>query len=232
MQRRSAASSINKLSIVLPPNIHSPYYYDVVGNVSTSRFRPSASPPSDRVTLPSQRKKTAKNAQNSLLELVPRYPLMGGWNFTFTIGYDAPLGDYVKRKGSGEYMLAVPFLTPIPEVAVDFVTLSIRLPEAARLDTVFFLSSPTRRFFSSSVLICLNKTRKIRVHTPFPVDSLSFPTEAPSLFVTSQPGYFKTYLDSTGRPTIVITKANCNDRHGGSIIVSSRLSPTAAQPSF
>ncbi|ORY50690.1 Ribophorin I [Leucosporidium creatinivorum] len=87
MQRRITALSITSLSLALPPNVHSPYYYDIVGNVSTSRFRPST-PAVTAGKLPSQR----KGAGYSLLELIPRYPLMGGWNYTFTIGYDAPWG--------------------------------------------------------------------------------------------------------------------------------------------
>lgn len=130
MHRRNSPLAITSLALVLPPNIHSPYFIDIVGNVSTSRFRPS----SPSIGLPSQRKK----ATASLLELTPRYPLMGGWNYTFTVGYDAPLGEFVKRRGS-EYVLAVPFLTPVKDVAVDDVSVSIRLPEGAR--SVLFLSS-------------------------------------------------------------------------------------------
>lgn len=57
---------------------------------------------------------------------------MGGWNYTFTIGYDAPLQDFVKRRENGEFVLAVPFLTPIKDVGVDEVKLTIRLPEGAK----------------------------------------------------------------------------------------------------
>lgn len=127
MQRRASPLSITSLSYALPPNVHSPYFYDIVGNVSTSRFRPSA-PSSAGVKLPSQR----KGAAYSVLEIIPRYPLMGGWNYTYTVGYDAPLDDYLKQKGSGDYSLRVPFLTPIKDLAVDDVTIEIRLPEGAR----------------------------------------------------------------------------------------------------
>lgn len=126
MQRRSTPHAITSLKIDLPPRIHSPYYIDVVGNVSTSKFRPSGNPL--KKLLPSQR----KTIGNSVLELVPRYPIMGGWNYSFTVGYDAPLEDYLKKKEGG-FVLGVPFLTPITDVAVDEVELSIRLPEGARL---------------------------------------------------------------------------------------------------
>lgn len=126
MQRRPVAHAITSLSLTLPPRIHSPYYIDIVGNVSTSRFRPSPNPL--KKLLPSQKNK----AGNSILEITPRYPLMGGWNYTFTVGYDAPLEDFVKKSPSGSFVLAVPFLTPVTDVAVDAVELSIRLPEGAR----------------------------------------------------------------------------------------------------
>jgi oligosaccharyltransferase complex subunit alpha (ribophorin I) len=146
MQRRNTALAITSLSIVLPPSVHSPYFYDIVGNVSTSRFRPSRAPSftPHQAKLPSQRKAKPAAASTSLLELTPRYPLMGGWNYTFTIGYDAPLSDYVKvKKGAQgkEYVLAVPFLTPVKDVAVDIVTLTIRLPEGARCVCSSLLSS-------------------------------------------------------------------------------------------
>lgn len=63
------------------------------------------------------------------------------------------------------------------------------------------------------------------MHTPFPVDSLSFPTAAPSIFAHTNPGYVKTYLDSTGRPTIVMKKLHCTDRNNGLVIVSSSSAP-------
>ncbi|KAK4704301.1 oligosaccharyltransferase complex subunit alpha (ribophorin I), partial [Phenoliferia sp. Uapishka_3] len=188
MQRRSNFLSITGLTFSLPAHASSPYYYDIVGNVSTSHFRPSAY--SNPLLLPSQKRKN-KGGEASVLEIKPRYPLQGGWNYTFTMGYDAPLADYLKKREDGTFVLAVPFLTPVKDIAVDDVTVEIRLPEAAR---------------------------NIKVHLPFDVDSLSYPTSPPTLFQSS-PGYTHTYLDSTGRPTIKIARKNCGDRHGGLVIV-------------
>jgi len=135
--RRQNNLAITSLSMTLPPNAHAAYYYDTVGNVSTSRFRPSSSPNLPAGVLPSQKKRQGKPS-NSLLELVPRYPLLGGWNFTFTIGYDLPLEDWLKVRsgkdgeGKPKYLASVPFLTPIKDIAVDKVRLEIRLPEGAR----------------------------------------------------------------------------------------------------
>lgn len=124
--RRQGIAAIPSLSLSLPGSASNPYYYDVVGNVSTSNFRAPA-----KAALPSQR-----SAQKpAVLELKPRYPLFGGWNYSFTIGYDLPLGEYVrtrKGEGRGQYIAAVPFLTPIKDVAVEHARIEIRLPEGAR----------------------------------------------------------------------------------------------------
>lgn len=184
MMRRQNNLAITSLSMTLPPNAHAAYYYDTVGNVSTSRFRPSSSPNLPAGVLPSQKKRQGKPS-NSLLELVPRYPLLGGWNFTFTIGYDLPLEDWLKVRsgkdgeGKPKYLASVPFLTPIKDIAVDKVRLEIRLPEGAR---------------------------NVRAIAPFPVE------EKPLTLV-------KTYLDSVGRPTVIMEKTGCTDRHGENVLI-------------
>lgn len=99
----------------LPPGAKNVYYYDQIGNVSTSNFRPASG-----------------NTKHSLLALKPRYPLMGGWNYTFTLGWDAPLSDSVKYdKKSGKYIAEIPILTDIPTSVVNEAELKIVLPEGA-----------------------------------------------------------------------------------------------------
>ncbi|KAH9938268.1 oligosaccharyl transferase alpha subunit [Fomitopsis serialis] len=104
------------VSLHLPPNIRSPYYYDLIGNVSTSRLRVG--------NLPAQ--------PFSLLEMRPRYPLLGGWNYSFTLGWDSPLADYAGYdKSTGNYMIGVPLMTLIPGAVVDEAEIQIILPEGA-----------------------------------------------------------------------------------------------------
>lgn len=130
ISRRASPLTISSLSMPLPANVHSTYFYDTVGNVSTSRFRPSPKHASSASSLlPSQRKKLGGQ---SLLELQPRYPIMGGWNYSFTIDYDQPLGDVLRQRKGANYVLAVPFLTPIKDTPVDRARVEIRLPEGAR----------------------------------------------------------------------------------------------------
>lgn len=133
MMRRQGITAIPSLSLSLPPSASNPYFYDLVGNVSTSHFRSPASTLS--AALPSQQQKKVKRNAHApaVLELKPRYPILGGWNYSFTIGYDLPLGEFVHaRKSRGKYLAAVPFLTPIKDVAIDAARVEIRLPEGAR----------------------------------------------------------------------------------------------------
>ncbi|KAG8777234.1 dolichyl-diphosphooligosaccharide--protein glycosyltransferase subunit 1 [Serendipita sp. 407] len=111
------------ITLQLPAGIHNPYYYDSIGNVTTSRYR--ASPP----VKPGQQK---SKRSTSFLELRPRFPLLGGWNYTYTLGWDAPLGDSVKYDSKeGKYVIGVPFMTPIPGAAVDDAKVTIVFPEGA-----------------------------------------------------------------------------------------------------
>lgn len=230
MHRRQHVTAVSSLSLQLPPSTHNPYFYDVVGNVSTSRFRPSSSSSlsgaaSNKPLLPSQKRRR----EPAVLDLQPRYPLLGGWNYSFTVGYDLPLGEFVKARGGGEkgrYVAAVPFLTPVKDVSIEDVRVEVRLPEGARCVSSFPLSPPPRRVPRSRTAheswtraLC---RRDISVHAPFPLTSLSFPSTASP---ATEGNVAWTYLDSTGRPTVVMTKRACSDRHGQDVLVRRWLLP-------
>lgn len=109
------------LTLLLPAGIHDVYYYDLIGNVSTSKLRTAPSVP-----------RSSESNQYSVLELKPRYPLMGGWNYSFTLGWDSPLADSAGfDKASGKYIVGIPVMTLIPGVVVDEEELKIILPEGA-----------------------------------------------------------------------------------------------------
>ncbi|KAJ7498930.1 Ribophorin I [Mycena latifolia] len=119
--KRSAAHVIPGVTLHLPPGIRNAYYYDLIGNVSTSRLRTAPSVP-----------KNAQSNQYSILELKPRYPIMGGWNYSFTLGWDSPLEDSASwDKTTGKYIVQVPVLTPIPATVVNEAEVTIILPEGA-----------------------------------------------------------------------------------------------------
>ena len=118
---RAAPHAIPSLILHLPAGIHSTYFYDQVGNVSTSRLRTAPPVP-----------KGVESNQYSVLDLRPRYPLMGGWNYTFTLGWDSALQDYAGYdKSTGKYIVSVPIMTVITGAVVDDATVKVILPEGA-----------------------------------------------------------------------------------------------------
>jgi oligosaccharyltransferase complex subunit alpha (ribophorin I) len=107
---------VPEIALQLPAGIRDAYYYDIVGNVSTSHLR----------TAP------RGSAANSVLELKPRYPLLGGWNYSFTLGWDADLADSARYdKQSGKYVLGVPIMTAVPGAVIDDAEVVVILPEGA-----------------------------------------------------------------------------------------------------
>ncbi|KAG6814173.1 hypothetical protein H0H92_000849 [Tricholoma furcatifolium] len=119
--KRPAPHVLPALTLHLPPGISNTYFYDLNGNVSTSHLRvaPSAG-------------KGSRSNRFSVLDLRPRYPILGGWNYTFTLGWDAPLSDSaVYDKSSGKYIVEVPVMTGIPGAVVNSAEVSIILPEGA-----------------------------------------------------------------------------------------------------
>ncbi|OCF32578.1 oligosaccharyltransferase complex subunit alpha (ribophorin I) [Kwoniella heveanensis BCC8398] len=137
------AQILRELTIKLPATAHSPYYYDTIGNVSTSHFRPGSVPAQKAK---SSKVRTSPRVVDGNLELRPRYPLLGGWNYSFTVGWDTPLQDVLKVDAKdGKKVLAVPFLTGLSDVVVDDAEVKIILPEGASA---------------------------VQIYTPFPVDSI------------------------------------------------------------
>ncbi|KAG9104276.1 dolichyl-diphosphooligosaccharide--protein glycosyltransferase subunit 1 [Ceratobasidium sp. 370] len=178
--KRKAAHVMRDLVLHLPAGARDPYFIDLVGNVSTSHFRPTT-PPSSALLTPAK-------ARSSILELRPRYPLLGGWNYTFTLGYDTPLEEAAKYDAStGKYVVAIPYLTNIPGAAFDETELKIVLPEGAT---------------------------DVTVHPPFAPDVIERFRHV-------------TYLDTTGRPAVVLKKKDVSEGHAGTVYVTYSLSTAA-----
>ncbi|KAJ1559743.1 dolichyl-diphosphooligosaccharide--protein glycosyltransferase subunit 1 [Cladochytrium tenue] len=103
---------VKGLRINLPPRAAHVYYRDDIGNVSTSHFR--------------------REPQRSLLEIRPRYPIFGGWRYSWHHTFDVPLADYMRRdKGTGKFVFQVPFISSFVNVTVEDVTFKLVLPEGA-----------------------------------------------------------------------------------------------------
>lgn len=114
--------TLGSVALHLPPGVHDVYFYDLNGNVSTSRLRQTPSVP-----------KGSSSNQFTLFEMRPRYPVMGGWNYSFTVGWDSPLQDYTGwDKESGKYIVGVPLQTLYPGAVVNEAEVKIILPEGAR----------------------------------------------------------------------------------------------------
>ncbi|PWY69187.1 oligosaccharyltransferase alpha subunit ostA [Aspergillus sclerotioniger CBS 115572] len=114
------SSAIRELKYPLKPGSVDPYFTDDIGNVSTSRYRPGKVP----------------NREGSL-ELRPRYPIFGGWNYSFRIGWNNELSAFLRRAvtGADSYVLKVPFIEG-PKVSegiqYEKVVVRVVLPEGAR----------------------------------------------------------------------------------------------------
>ena len=108
--------ALRELKVPLKPGSVDPYFTDDIGNVSTSHYRPN-------------------RFREASLELKPRYPLFGGWKYSFKIGWNNALSDSLRKLKQGDtYALSVPFLEgpKMPEgVQYDRVELRVILPEGA-----------------------------------------------------------------------------------------------------
>jgi oligosaccharyltransferase complex subunit alpha (ribophorin I) len=57
---------------------------------------------------------------------------MGGWNYSFTLGWDSPLQDSANWDSKkGRYIVGVPILTQVPSAVLDDAEVKIILPEGA-----------------------------------------------------------------------------------------------------
>ncbi|KZF22341.1 hypothetical protein L228DRAFT_230743 [Xylona heveae TC161] len=109
-------AALKMLTVPLRAGSEDAYFTDDIGNVSTSRFR--------------------SNSRESLLELRPRYPMFGGWKYSFRIGWNGNLAKYVRKLSAGDtYVLKVPFLEgPKQNEGIEYerVEVKVILPEGAK----------------------------------------------------------------------------------------------------
>jgi len=109
-----ATSALKELKFPLRVGSADAYYTDVIGNVSTSRFR--------------------SNKREAVLEIKPRYPVFGGWKYPFTIGWNSDAKTFLRQTASGGFVLNVPFLEgPKQAEGIEYENVQVRviLPEGA-----------------------------------------------------------------------------------------------------
>ena len=115
---------LKELSFDLPVSARDPYFRDEVGNVSTSHFR--------------------VEQEKAVLEVTPRYPLFGGWTYTWYHGFNADLANFLHKTKSGKYVLKINFVENVKEMTIDKAVVRVILPEGVS---------------------------NVKVHTPFDIDS-------------------------------------------------------------
>ncbi|CAO1617559.1 unnamed protein product [Sympodiomycopsis kandeliae] len=177
----------------LPAGAKDAYFVDQIGNVSTSHFR----------SAPSSHKDSEKPSHllpeslSSILHIQPRYPIMGGWNYTFTIGWNLPFGPggWGKALGSNEYSVAVPFWNVIRDIPVGEISTRIILPEGAQL---------------------------ISLEVPFEASEDVENTNA----ATIEKSVYTTYLDTIGRQSILIKKQRCGTKEGANVYIKYKFTTT------
>ncbi|KAK4192609.1 Ribophorin I [Podospora australis] len=132
---KAPTHALKELRFPLRPGSADPYYTDVIGNVSTSKFR--------------------ANDKEALLDIKPRYPLFGGWKYPFTIGWNSDAKNFLRKTAAGGYVLNVPFLEgPKQPEGVEYeqVELRVILPEGAE-NVKYTTSIPSQSITSADVVI-------------------------------------------------------------------------------
>ena len=108
-------TAMKSLRIPLQVGSTDPYFIDDIGNVSTSNWR--------------------SNAREALLEIRPRYPVFGGWKYSFKLGWDNNLKDFLRKVKGESYVLRIPFIDgPKMAEGIEYEKVDIRviLPEGAK----------------------------------------------------------------------------------------------------
>ncbi|KIW02987.1 uncharacterized protein PV09_05647 [Verruconis gallopava] len=138
-------TALKELKIPLHVGSVDAYFTDDIGNVSTSRFR--------------------TNSREALLEVKPRYPVFGGWKYSFRVGWNGGLEKYLRKSKTGDsYVLKVPFMEgPKMNEGVEYERVEVRiiLPEGAQ----------NIKFTTSVPLV----KEEITIHKTF-MDTLGRPT--------------------------------------------------------
>ncbi|QPH00773.1 hypothetical protein C2857_004738 [Epichloe festucae Fl1] len=130
-----ATMALKDIRVPLQVGSVDPYFTDVIGNVSTSRFR--------------------SNKREALLELKPRYPIFGGWSYPFTIGWNSDAANVLRKTTTGGYVLKVPFLEgPKQAEGTEYGQINFRvlLPEGAR-NVKYYTGVPESSIVETSISV-------------------------------------------------------------------------------
>ncbi|KAJ2830592.1 dolichyl-diphosphooligosaccharide--protein glycosyltransferase subunit 1 [Coemansia erecta] len=166
---RARDNFVKTLLVKVPADARDMYVVDEIGNVSTSAVT---------------RKQRLGTEAFKVMQLKPRYPLAGQWNYTWWHGYSVPLGSYLRVHGN-RHALRVPFIGSI----IGSASQNEEIPLTA-------INSHNTAVNKYELRITLPEgASNIEAHVPFAMDSIR---------KLSQSYYF----DSSGRTVVVIEQAN------------------------
>lgn len=111
-QRQPTFAAVKSFKTVLPASARDVYYRDEIGNISTSNMLTQ----DDSVEV----------------ELRPRFPLFGGWQTRYYLGYNLPAYQYLYNKGD-KFILKMRVIDHVfDDFTVDDLLLKVVLPEGAK----------------------------------------------------------------------------------------------------
>jgi oligosaccharyltransferase complex subunit alpha (ribophorin I) len=112
-RQRPESNTWRELSAKLPPSAWGVYYRDQIGNISTSALR--------------------QMSDHQRLEVQTRFPMFGGWQTFFHIGYNVPSEGLLSIDSTtGKYTLQTAFYVPFEDVWVGDMTVKVILPEGVK----------------------------------------------------------------------------------------------------
>ncbi|OEH76842.1 putative ribophorin I [Cyclospora cayetanensis] len=102
----------------LPADVYNLDVADIAGNLTSTFASRTVGP---------------KNTPLSThLEVWPRYPVLGGWNFDFVVKYNVPASSMQQNSpGSQTFSVRIPLEPPFPDVYTEDLSLTVALPTGA-----------------------------------------------------------------------------------------------------
>ena len=106
--------TLMSVDAIVPQDAFNIHYRDVIGNISTSHAK--------------------REAGHTVVEIQPRFPMLGGWKTEFELSYDIPATAskrLLQSVSSDEYVVWVPVEHAIKNVFADKMELEVILPAGA-----------------------------------------------------------------------------------------------------
>jgi oligosaccharyltransferase complex subunit alpha (ribophorin I) len=103
-------SSFRQINALLPASATDIYYRDRIGNISTSHVRHSD--------------------EGVFVEILPRFPMFGGWSTDFYWGYNIPASEFISVDyDTGKYLLNISFGSPFLQTNIEQWEVRVIFPE-------------------------------------------------------------------------------------------------------